>query len=117
MSGGFPFWIIVLLCWSMSSQLITWTSSFVPVFCWYFCAKSFQNFAVLLLEYSAATSLIEETLPPVDPPLLLLAPVPPPHADRARAKTPAPATRAVDRDLIRASWCTDRPPRCGDDER
>ena len=62
MSGGLPFWIIVLLCWSMSSQLITWTSSFVPVFCWYFCAKSFQNFAVLLLEYSAATSLIEDDL-------------------------------------------------------
>src|SRR3954447_4979383 len=100
MSGGLPFWIIVLLCWSMSSQLMTWTSSFVPVFCWYFCAKSSQNFAVLLLEYNAATSLIEETLPLADPPLLL-APVPPPHADRARARTPAPATRAVDRDLIR----------------
>src|SRR3954468_11566621 len=100
MSGGFPFWIIVLLCWSMSSQLITWTSSFVPVFCWYFCAKSLQNFAVLLLEYSAATSLIEAALAPLDAPPLL-APVPPPHADRARAKAPAPTTRAVDRDLIR----------------
>src|SRR3954464_1347187 len=100
MSGGLPFWIIVLLCWSMSPQLMIWTSSFVPVFCWYFCAKSFQNFAVLVLEYSAATSLIEETLPLADP-LLLLAPVPPPHAARARASTPAPATRAVDRDLIR----------------
>src|SRR5690349_17926465 len=100
MSGGFPFWIIVLLCWSMSFQLMTWTSSLVPVFCWYFCAKSFQNLAVLLLEYSAATSLIEETLPPDDalpPP----APVPPPHADRARAKAPAPTIRAMDRDLIR----------------
>src|ERR671939_985410 len=100
MSGGLPFWIIVLLCWSMSSQLMTWTSSFVPVFCWYFCAKSFQNLAVLLLEYSAATSLIDETLPPLEPPLLL-APVPPPHADRARVSTPAPRTRAVDRNLIR----------------
>src|SRR3954453_11715627 len=100
MSGGFPFWIIVLLCWSMSSQLITWTSSFVPVFCWYFCAKSFQNFAVLLLEYSAATSLIEAALAPLDA-LLLLAPVPPPHADRARARAPAaPTTRAVDVNLI-----------------
>src|SRR3954454_13920467 len=101
MSGGLPFWIIVLLCWSMSSQLITWTSSFVPVFCWYFCAKSLQNLAVLLLEYSAATSLMDEALAPLDAPLLAPAPVPPPHAERARAKAPAPTTRAVDRDLIR----------------
>src|SRR3954454_16790984 len=100
MSGGFPFWIIVLLCWSMSSQLITWTSSFVPVFCWYFCAKSFQNFAVLLLEYSAATSLIEAALAPLDA-LLLLAPVPPPHAARASAKAPAHRPRAVACALIR----------------
>src|SRR3954464_5653238 len=100
MSGGLPFWIIVLLCWSMSSQLITWTSSFVPVFCWNFCAKSFQNFAVLLLEYSAATSLIEAALP-TPAALPLLPPVPRPHAARASAKAPAPTTRAVDRDLIR----------------
>src|SRR3954465_2122361 len=94
MSGGFPFWIIVLLCWSMSSQLITWTSSFVPVFCWYFCAKSPQTLAVLLLESSAATSLMDEALAPLDAPLLAPAPVPPPHAERARAKAPAPTTRA-----------------------
>src|SRR5512133_94308 len=100
MSGGLPFWIIVLLCWSMSSQLMTWTSSLVPVFCWYFCAKSFQNLAVLLFEYSAATSLIEATLPPDDAPPPP-APVPPPHADRARAMAPVPTTRAIDRDLIR----------------
>jgi hypothetical protein len=54
----------------------------------------------LLLEYSAATSLIEAALAPLDA-LLLLAPVPPPQAVRARAKAPAPTTRAVDRDLIR----------------
>src|ERR671913_239268 len=63
MSGGLPPWIIVLLCWSIAFQSTTWTSSLMPVFAWYFFANSVQNALVLVLEYSAATSLMELGFP------------------------------------------------------
>src|SRR3954451_11929620 len=95
MSGGLPFWIIVLLCWSMSFQLTTWTLSVVPVFSLYFVAKAFQNLAVFSFEYSAATSVIDFALSPF--PELEPAPVPPPQAARASAVTASPATPATTR--------------------
>ena len=61
MSGALLFWIIVLLCWSIASQLTICTSRVVPVLALYFSANCFQNAAVWSLEYSAATSLMEVT--------------------------------------------------------
>src|SRR5688572_5586061 len=95
MSGGLPFWIMVLLCWSMSFQLTTWTFSVVPVFSLNFVANWFQNFAVFSFEYSAATRVIDDALSPS--PELESAPVPPPQAARASAATARPATPAVRR--------------------
>jgi hypothetical protein len=54
-------------------------------------ANCFQNAAVWSFEYSAATSLIDLTVPP---PLLLELPVPPPHADSATTATPTVASNA-----------------------
>src|SRR6478735_3278348 len=96
MSGAWLFWIIVEDCWSMLSQLTTWTSRVLPVFSLYVLANESQNALVWSLEYSAATSLIvvgppllppEALPPPADP-----APVPPPHAPRARPAMAIPAT-------------------------
>src|SRR3981189_3315264 len=101
MSGGLPFWIIVLLCWSRSVQLTTCTSSLMPVFASYFFANAFQNAAVLSLEYSAATILIDFTGVPVPPEP---DPVPPLQAVSASAKAAAAATNAVARFLIRSSY-------------
>src|SRR3981189_1174595 len=101
MSGGLPFWIIVLLCWSRSVQLTTCTSSLMPVFASYFFANAFQNAAVLSLEYSAATILIDFTgvaVPPEPDP------VPPLQAVSASAKAAAAATNPVARFLTRSSY-------------
>src|SRR5690242_19175602 len=97
MSGGLLLWIIVLLCWSMSSQLITCTFSLMWYFCWYFLANEFQNAAVWFLEYSAATSLMDDALAPdmpLPPPALPL-PVPPPQAVRPRTAAVALASSAA----------------------
>src|SRR5690349_7708502 len=102
MSGGLPFWIIVLDCWSMSVQLMTWTSSVVPVFFLYAVANWSQKAFVLLAEYSAATSLIDFAAPPLPFASLLEAPVPPPHAARATAADPAPTrtTKRLSRTIL-----------------
>src|SRR4051794_24092076 len=89
MSGGLPFWIMVLDCWSISVQLTTWTSSVVPVFFLYSAANLSQKALVLLAEYSAATSLIDFAAPPLLSASLLEAPVPPPQAASETAADPA----------------------------
>src|SRR4051794_4349744 len=102
MSGGLPFCTMVLDCWSMSSQLTTWTSRVVPVFFLYAAANWSQNALVLLAEYSAATSLIDFPAPPLLFESLLEAPVPPPQAARATAADPAPTrtTRRFSRTIL-----------------
>src|SRR3954469_5626449 len=98
MSGALLFWIIVLLCWSIASQLTICTSRVVPVLALYFSANCFQKAAVWSLEYSAATSLMEVAflaLAPVSPPPAVALPLPPLQAVRPRAATAAPATRTV----------------------
>src|SRR5258706_9819038 len=99
MSGGLPFWIIVLLCWSRSVQLTTCTSSLMPVVASYFLANAVQNAAVLSFEYSAATILIDFTVAP-DP----LGPLPLLQLVSASARAAAAATSAVARFLIRSSY-------------
>src|SRR6476619_7641235 len=99
MSGALLFWIIVLLCWSIASQLTIWTSRVVPVLALYFSANCFQKAAVWSLEYSAATSLMEVTFlalsPLLAPPAAVPLPEPPLQAVSPRAATAAPATRTV----------------------
>src|SRR5690349_5516431 len=95
MSGAALFWIIVLDCWSMSSQLTTWTSRSMPVLALYAAANLFQNAAVLSFEYSAATILILLTGSPLPEPPAVLAPVPPLHAVSASAATAVAATNRL----------------------
>src|SRR4051812_25061069 len=102
MSGALLFCTIVLLCWSMSSQLTTWTSSVVPVFSLYLAANWVQNADVWSLEYSAATSLIDLAGAPDDAlPSAVPAPVPPPQAARVSATPARPAASAGVRLLMR----------------
>ena len=58
MSGGLLLWIIVLVCWSMSFQLMICRFIVMPVFALYVAANAFQNAAVWSLLYSAMTTLI-----------------------------------------------------------
>ncbi len=98
MSGALLFWIIVLLCWSIASQLTICTSRVLPVLALYFSANCFQNAAVWSLEYSAATSLMVVAflaLSPVPPPPAEALPLPPLQAVSPRVATAAPATRTV----------------------
>ena len=83
MSGALLFWIIVLLCWSIASQLTICTSRVLPVLALYFSANCFQNAAVWSLEYSAATSLMEVTFLAPSPLLAPPAAVPLPAAAAA----------------------------------
>ena len=99
MSGALLFWIIVLLCWSIASQLTICTSRVLPVLALYFSANCFQNAAVWSLEYSAATSLMEVDLlgaaPRVAATGACRCPLPPLQAVSPRVATAAPATRTV----------------------
>jgi hypothetical protein len=45
-SGRLSVWAIVLTCWSIVSQLITWTFAVIPVCDLYLAASAFQNFGV-----------------------------------------------------------------------
>src|SRR3954454_16939150 len=103
MSGALLFWIIVLLCWSISSQLTTCTFRVIPVLALYAAANWFQNAAVWSFEYSAATILIDLTA--VESPLSLLdlSPVPPPQAAKVSARPQIPAARARERVFMEGS--------------
>src|SRR6266496_5651343 len=105
-SGRLLVCAIVLTCWSIVSQRITWMFAVMPVCVLYLAASPFQNWGVLSGLYPAITTLIDLTLPPPPPepePLAggtFFAPLPLLHAASASASAPTPASSAVVRLFI-----------------